>query len=209
MRRSGLGTSLRYVPLLGAALLLGGCERAMHDMYSQPRYKPGSPSPLFADRNAARRPPEDSIPAAQGELAGPSSGRLGRTEAAPAASSSGGNPYPVTLAQLQRGRNRYDIYCAPCHGLTGAGNGMIVQRGFPQPLSYLDARLLQASDADIERSIRDGYGLMYPFAGRVDAQDRWAIVAYIRALQLSQRVPAERMAPQDLHALGAGGARSP
>jgi len=209
VRRRGLSTSVCYVPLLCVVLLLGGCERAMHDMYSQPKYKPGSPSPLFADGNAARRPPEGSIPAAQGELAGPSSGRLGRTGAAPAASSSGGNPYPVTLALLQRGRNRYDIYCAPCHGLTGAGNGMVVQRGFPQPLPYLEARLLQASDAELERSIRDGYGAMYPFAGRVDAQDRWAIVAYVRALQLSQRVPAERLAPQDLHALAAGGATSP
>lgn len=201
-------TSLRYLLVLCMVLLLGGCERAMHDMYSQPRYKPGSPSPLFADGNAARRPPEGSIPDAQGELAGPSSGRLGRTEPAPA-TSSGNHPYPVTLAFLKRGQNRYEIYCAPCHGLTGAGNGMIVQRGFPKPLSYLDARLLHASDADLERSIRDGYGAMYPFADRVGEHDRWAIVAYIRALQLSQRVPADRLAPQDRHALGAGGATSP
>ena len=195
--------------MLCVSLLLGGCERAMHDMYEQPRYKPGSPSPLFADGSAARRPPEGSIPAAQGELAGPSSGRLGRSEPRPAVSSSGGNPYPSSLTLLQRGRDRYDIYCAPCHGLTGAGNGMIVQRGFPKPPSYLDPQLLHASDAELERSITDGYGVMYPFAGRVNEHDRWAIVAYIRALQLSQNTPADQLSPQDLHALGAGGANSP
>jgi mono/diheme cytochrome c family protein len=186
--------------LLCATFLLGGCERAMHDMYNQPKYKPGSPSPLFADHNAARRPPVGSIPIAAGELAGPSSGRLGHIEPAPA-SSNGNNPYPITLALLQRGRERYGIYCADCHGYTGEGDGMIVQRGFPRPLSYLDAKLMHAADADLERSIRDGYGVMYPFGDRVDAHDRWAIVAYIRALQFSQRVPVERLAPQDLKAL--------
>lgn len=187
---------------------LGGCERAMHDMYEQPAYKPGAPSPLFADGKAARRPPDGSIAAASGELAGPSSGRMGRV--APAqASSSGSNPYPLTLALLQRGQNRYDIDCAPCHGLTGEGNGMVVQRGFPRPLSYLDARLVQAPDAALEQAIANGYGVMYPFGDRLDAHDRWAIVAYIRALQLSQRAPLDRLAPEDVRALDRSGARSP
>ena len=176
----------------------------MHDMYSQPKYKPGSPSALFADGNAARRPPEGTLPAAAGELAGPSSGRMGRIEATPAPASSAGNPYPVTLALLQRGRDRYNIYCAGCHGLAGEGNGMIVQRGFPRPLSYLDAKLMHAPDAYLAHAIRDGYGVMYPFGDRVDAHDRWAIVAYIRALQLSQRAPVQRLAPQDLKSLGEG-----
>jgi cytochrome c553 len=191
--------------VLVCSCLLTGCERAMHDMYNQAKYKPGSPSPLFADGKAARRPPEGSIPLAQGELAGPSSGRLGRIEPAPTTSSNN-NPYPITLAFLQRGQNRYEIYCAACHGLTGAGNGMIVQRGFPKPPSYLSPQLLHASDAELERSISDGYGVMYPFAGRVNEQDRWAIVAYIRALQLSQNAPVDQLSPQDRHALGAGGA---
>ena len=193
---------------LCATFLLTSCERAMHDMYSQPKYKPGSPSSLFADGNAARTPPEGTLPAAAGELAGPSSGRLGRIETTPVPASSAANPYPVTLALLQRGRNRYDIYCAGCHGLTGEGNGMIVQRGFPRPLSYLDDRMMHASDIELAHAIRDGYGVMYPFGDRVDAHDRWAIVAYIRALQLSQHVPVERLAPQDLKVLGEGGERS-
>ncbi|GAB2560769.1 cytochrome c [Dyella jejuensis] len=190
------------VLLLGMAGLLTGCERAMHDMYDQPKYKPGAPSPLFGNGSAARHPPDGTLPAADGEFAGTSSGRMGRVSA-PAPLPADGHPYPITMALLQRGRERYDIYCAACHGLTGAGNGMVVQRGFPAPLSYLDARLVQASDADLERSIRDGYGVMYPFADRVDAHDRWAIVAYIRALQLSQRAPAEQLQAQDRQALDA------
>jgi mono/diheme cytochrome c family protein len=75
-------------------------------------------------------------------------------------------------------------------------------------LSYLDTRLMQASDAQLEQAIRDGYGAMYPFADRVDVHDRWSIVAYIRALQLSQHAPVERLAPQDLHALGEKSVRS-
>lgn len=181
----------------------------MHDMYVQPKYKPGDPSPLFSNDSASRPPPEGSIPAAQGELAGPSSGRLGRTAAPLTATPSGGNPYPMTLALLQRGRNRYDIYCAACHGLAGAGNGMVVQRGFPKPLPYTRARLLHASDADLERSIREGYGVMYPFADRVNEHDSWAIVAYLRALQLSQRAPVDQLTPQDLKALGVAGAKTP
>lgn len=200
---------VRCALVLCGALLLTGCERAMHDMYDQAKYKPGSPSPLFANGSAARRPPDGSMPLAQGELAGTSSGRMGRVVPSPAPSSTGGNPYPVTLALLHRGRNRYDIYCVECHGLTGAGDGMIVQRGFPKPPSYLDERLMHASDADLERTIREGYGVMYPFGGRVGERDRWAIVAYIRALQLSQHAPVERLAPQDRQALGAAGGRSP
>jgi mono/diheme cytochrome c family protein len=208
-RRPKIGKHSRSHTLLSFAmlcvcLLLGGCERAMHDMYAQPKYKAGSPSPLFADGSASRPPPQGSIPAAQGELAGPSSGRLGHSQPVPAPSASGGNPYPISLALLRRGRERYDIDCAPCHGLTGAGDGMVVQRGFPRPPPLLDDRWRHAADADLERVIRDGYGLMYPFGGRIDEHDRWAIVAYLRALELSQRAPAEQLAPQDREALAAG-----
>ncbi|RDS80791.1 cytochrome c [Dyella monticola] len=191
----------------GSVVMLAGCERAMHDMYAQPKYKPGASSPLFANGSAARHPPDGSLPAAEGERAGPSSGRLGRIVTSPAQAGEG-RSYPVTMALLQRGRNRYDIYCAACHGLTGAGNGMIVQRGFPRPLPYTDARLVRASDDDLQRDIRNGYGLMYPFGDRIDTHDRLAIVAYIRALQLSQHAPVKRLAPQDLNALREGGAPS-
>lgn len=92
---------------------------------------------------------------------------------------------PVTLALLDRGQQRFDIYCAPCHSRMGDGHGMIVQRGFPAPPSYYIARLRQAPNQHFYDVITHGYGAMFPYADRVAPADRWAIVAYIRALQAS------------------------
>ena len=107
-------------------------------------------------------------------------------------------PMPaLTLALLQRGRERFDIYCAPCHGRVGMGDGIIVQRGFPAPPSYHIDRLRQAPVQHFYDVITNGYGAMYSYAQRVAPADRWAIAAYIRALQQSQSahladVPAEK-----------------
>jgi mono/diheme cytochrome c family protein len=101
-------------------------------------------------------------------------------------------PPPTSLALLQRGRERYDIYCAPCHGLTGAGDGIVVARGFPKPPPFDDARLKDASAKHFVDVIGDGYGSMYSFSDRVEPTDRWAIAAYIRALQLAAN---DRRAP--------------
>jgi mono/diheme cytochrome c family protein len=107
------------------------------------------------------------------------------------------SPPPVTLALLQRGQDRFDIYCAPCHGRIGDGNGMIVQRGFPRPPSYYSSTLRKASNQHFYDVITNGHGAMYSYADRVEPADRWAIVAYIRALQASASasisdVPLER-----------------
>ena len=99
-------------------------------------------------------------------------------------------PPPLTLALLQRGQQRFRINCTPCHSELGDGNGMIVQRGFPAPPSYHIERLLQAPTQHFYDVMTNGYGAMYSFAGRVSPPDRWAIAAYIRALQLSQHPPA-------------------
>lgn len=106
-------------------------------------------------------------------------------------------PPPVTLALLHRGQQRFDIDCAPCHGRTGDGDGMVVQRGFPPPPSYFSGRLRGASIQHFYDVITHGYGVMYSYADRVAPADRWAIVAYIRALQASTDaqladVPADR-----------------
>jgi mono/diheme cytochrome c family protein len=93
---------------------------------------------------------------------------------------------PVTPALLARGRQRFDIYCAPCHGRVGDGEGMIVERGFPKPPSYHIDRLRQTPSQHFYDVISNGYGAMYSYAARVEPADRWAIVAYIRALQASQ-----------------------
>ncbi|HEY3911562.1 MAG TPA: cytochrome c [Stellaceae bacterium] len=92
---------------------------------------------------------------------------------------------PVTLALLERGQQRFDIYCAPCHSRVGDGQGMIVERGFPVPPSYYIARLRAAPIQHFYDVITHGYGAMFPYADRVAPADRWAIVAYIRALQAS------------------------
>ena len=107
------------------------------------------------------------------------------------------SPPPVTMALLERGRARFDIYCSPCHSRVGDGKGMIVQRGFPNPPSYYSDTLRNAPNQLFYDVITHGYGAMYPYADRVEPADRWAIVAYIRALQASASaslsdVPADK-----------------
>jgi mono/diheme cytochrome c family protein len=163
-------------------LLLAGCERAVHDMYVQPRYAPGSSSGLFANGYSGRTPPAGTVPWSEAQP---------NTEAP-----------PVTLAVLQRGRQRFNIYCAPCHGESGDGAGMVVRRGFPAPPSYHTDALRTASDSHLFDVISNGYGVMYPYGDRIDPQDRWSVVAYIRALQLSQHAACNRLAEPDLRQLG-------
>lgn len=203
--------------LLAALLALAGCEQGMHDMYAQPKYRPLAPSPLFADGNSARTPPPGTVPVSQGAAADTASGRRGRMALVPApgpalplnaqgrslARGAAGertyaNPLPLSQVLLERGRDRYDIYCAPCHGLAGDGDGIIARRGFPAPPSYHIGRLRAAPDNHFYQVISDGYGVMYPYADRVAPPDRWAIVAYIRALQLSQHAPRGQLAESDL-----------
>lgn len=95
---------------------------------------------------------------------------------------------PLTLALLDRGQEQFRIYCTPCHSELGDGDGMIVQRGFPHPPSYHSAALLDATTQHFYDVITNGYGVMYSYSARVQPADRWAIAAYIRALQLSQRI---------------------
>jgi mono/diheme cytochrome c family protein len=190
--------------------LLAGCERARQDMYDQPKYKPYAASTLFEDGASARPPPEGAVPHARGEFAGSSSGRVGpdavvRDQQAEAAQA---NPYPVTLPLLRRGQERYTIYCLPCHSALGDGDGRVVRRGFPAPPSYHSDRLRAAPDRHLYEVITHGYGVMYPYADRVEPADRWAIVAFIRALQLSQHADVARLPPAlRAHLDGAEGAK--
>ena len=175
---------------LAALLTLGalvGCERQMRDMYSQPKLDPGEASPLFADGKASRPPPPGAVVRTMGDLAATSSGRrddgeLMRREAASAAL----QPPALGEALLQRGRERFSIYCLPCHGALGDGNGPVALRGFPHPPTFHQPRLRAAPDRHLFDVITQGYGVMVPYADRVTPEDRWAIVAYLRALQLSQ-----------------------
>lgn len=114
-------------------------------------------------------------------------------------------PKTITAALVERGHERYDIFCTPCHGLTGAGDGMIVQRGFPKPPPYTDARLMKAKAQHFYDVITDGKGAMYSYADRVSPADRWAVVAYIRALQVSQRPDLASLTADDRAKLDGGG----
>jgi mono/diheme cytochrome c family protein len=152
--------------IVAIALVLGGCDLSMTQ---QPRYDTYGPSQFWSDGAAARPLPENTI--AQGDLA--------RHEAET-------NAPEADFALLKRGQERFGIFCAPCHGLAGDGNGIIVAHGFPRPPSYYEPRLLASPAQHFYDVISRGYGVMYSYGARVEPADRWAIVAYVRALQMSR-----------------------
>jgi len=179
--------SLFTVLVLSAAG--AGCRR---DMFQQPYSKPLASSYFFPDNHMASRPLVAHT-VARGHLNADRVFYTGKVDTNLVETF----PFPITREVLERGRERFDIYCAPCHGRTGEGNGMIVQRGFPAPPSYHIDRLRNAPVGHFFDVITQGYGIMYPYAERVEPADRWAIAAYIRALQKSQdttlaEVPAEQ-----------------
>ena len=169
----GLGTAC-----LGAVMMLvSGCRL---DMHLQPKYLPYEPSDFFADGRSERQPVPGTV--ARGHLRLDELFYTGRENGLEADRF----PFPITRADLDRGRQRYNIYCAPCHDYSGTGRGMIVQRGFPQPPSYHIPRLRQASVGHFVQVMTTGFGAMYSYASRVEPADRWRIAAYIRVLQLSR-----------------------
>jgi len=166
-----------------AAGLLLWCAGCRQDMHVQPRYNPFDPTDFFEDGQSARMPVAGTFP--RGDLTtGPEELLYtGKVNGALAEAF----PFPVTREVLDRGRERFDIYCTPCHGLSGDGDGMIVQRGFRRPPSLHIDRLRAAPAGHFFDAITNGFGVMYPYDYRVAPRDRWAIVAYIRALQLSRQ----------------------
>jgi len=158
-------------------LYLASCRR---DMGHQPYHRPLDRSNVFADGMASRPLLEHTI--ARGQWSEDTLFTTGKVAGQPVDTF----PEPVTLPMLQRGRERFEIYCAVCHGRTGEGNGMIVQRGFPTPPSFHLDRLRAAPAGHFVDVISNGFGTMYSYRSRVDIADRWAIAAYIRALQLSE-----------------------
>jgi len=207
-----LSVPIAIVALLCAAL--SGCEKLMRDMYDQPKYKPLAGSALWPDGRASRSLIPGTVPHSTGSVAGTSSGRLGvampplpvvtlpldesgkpKADVRTATQEHLRNPYPISAQLLSRGRERFDIYCSPCHSPVGDGDGRVVRRGFPAPPSYHSERLRNAPDSHFYAVITNGYGAMYSYASRVPPADRWAIVAYIRALQLSQHAGLDDVPP--------------
>ena len=175
------------------ALALAACQRtgpSWQQMGQQPKYDPLVPSDFFADGMSAR--PRLAGTIARGEInvdpyleTGKINGQDGDAF-----------PFPVTGDVMARGHERFDVYCSPCHGRLGDGNGMIPARGYRRPPSYHTATLRTAKTAHFFDVMTNGFGAMPSYRGQIPPRDRWAIVAYIRALQLSQTatvndVPAE------------------
>ncbi len=172
------GKGLRLTLLLGLGLvLLGGCRQKMAD---QPSFDPYDSTTFFADHMSSRQPVQGTV--ARGQLRQNPHLYQGQVDGKPATTF----PFEVTMETLERGHQRFDIYCSPCHGKTGDGNGMIVQRGYRRPPSYTDPKLLEAPPGHFFDVMTNGFGVMPSYALQVSPEDRWAIIAYIRALQLSQ-----------------------
>lgn len=182
--------ALRWAAIGLAAVVMAGCRL---DMHIQPKYKGLEPSSFFNDGRSERPVIPGTV--ARGQL---------RTDELYYTGKINGQvadvfPFAITQKDLARGRDRFNVYCAPCHDYTGSGNGMIVQRGFPPPPSYHIDRLMKAPVGHFFDVMTNGYGTMYSYAARVTPRDRWCIAAYIRALQLSQNartsdVPAKELA---------------
>jgi len=160
-----------------AVIGLAGCRL---DMHVQPKYLPEQPTGFFHDGRSERPLLPGTV--ARGQLrlddllyTGTENGQLANRF-----------PFPITQADLQRGRERYNIFCTPCHGYSGMGNGMIVQRGFPHPPSFHVDRLRAAPVGHFFDVMTSGFGEMYSYSSRVTPEDRWRIAAYIRVLQLSE-----------------------
>jgi mono/diheme cytochrome c family protein len=178
---SGASRGLKALCLVSLIVLLAACRQ---DMHNQPKYRGLRASTFFADGSSARPLVESTI--ARGTLQEDEAFFTGKIANVTVKDL----PFAVDDALLNRGQERFNIYCSPCHGRTGAGNGMVVQRGYRQPPSYHIDRLRQADAGYFFDVITNGFGVMPDYRAQVAPRDRWAIVAYIRALQLSQHAAA-------------------
>ena len=181
------------VALLLTAGILAGCRQDMHDT---PRYEAYEASPFFPDGRASRSAPAGTV--ARGWLKADDALYTGKVNGQFVEEF----PFPIGREEMARGQGRFNIYCTPCHGRLGNGQGMVVQRGLRQAASYHQDRLRQEKVGYLFDVVTNGFGAMQGYADQVPVHDRWLIVAYVRALQLSQHasvndVPADRRAELD------------
>lgn len=164
-------------------------------MQDQPRYAPLTANPFYRDSSSARNLPEGVVARGQARTdellySGRVNGRFATVF-----------PFEITGPVLHRGQDRFNTFCSPCHGRLGDGNGMIVQRGFPRPRSFHNDTLRAEPPGYFFDVITNGFGRMYSYSASVNVRDRWAIVAYIRALQLSRRVPVSELSAAEISLL--------
>ncbi len=192
MRRTVLGAAAV------AGLLVAGLAGCRQDMHNQPKFEPFEQNVLFEDQRASRPLVAGVVP--RGHLDEDQALYQGVGANGPVAI----NPLGTSLEVIERGQGRYNIYCTPCHDRTGSGEGMIVQRGYKQPPSFHDPRLRAVPDGYLFQVIANGFASMPAYRAQVPPKDRWAIVAYIRALQLSQYAAVADLSAADRAALGGG-----
>ena len=178
----------RLLAFAPAVLILTACHRNMQE---QPKFLPDQQNHDFPNEQVDRKPVEHTVPRGAVDdgsvfYTGEAGGVLATTF-----------PVPVTLDLVKQGQEAFNINCSVCHGRDGYGEGIVVQRGFPQPPSFHSERLRNAPVGHFFQVITHGYGVMYPFGSRITPEDRWAIISYIRALQLSQNATTDQMEPSD------------
>jgi mono/diheme cytochrome c family protein len=186
--------ALIYALGLALGLFIAGCS----DMIDQSRYDPLAPSSLWADGRSARPIPTGVVQVGQPIAGNPELSGMG-ADGKPVTSI----PLPVTLDLEQRGQQQFDIYCTPCHGYAGQGNGVATQFGMPAPPSFHTQLIYNLPDGTLFDVITNGYGRMFPYAYRIQPDDRWAIVAYVRALELSQNANPQLLTPAERQKLEA------
>jgi mono/diheme cytochrome c family protein len=187
MHSRAVAVQVRAVALLVLAFATAGCRQDMHD---QPKFIPLRPSTFFDDGRSARPLVEGTVP--RGQLNEDAAFYTGK---GPDGKPLDAIPFPVTKETVERGQERFNIFCAPCHGRLGNGDGMIVRRGFRRPPSYHIDRLRSVPNGYIYDVISKGFGAMSDYAAQIPPADRWAVVAYIRALQLSQNATVNDVPP--------------
>jgi cytochrome c553 len=173
--------------VIAAACLLSACRQDMHDA---PRYEPLEQSAFFADGRSQRPLVPNTVP--RGFLREDDHLYRGKVNGELATEF----PMPVNASLMLRGQERYNVFCSPCHGRTGAGDGMVVRRGYRAPTSFHDARLRQAPPGYVFDVITNGFGAMPDYAAQVPVEDRWAIAAYLKALQFSQSATLKDVPPE-------------
>ncbi len=193
MIRSKISNVFLTACIIACLFITTGCAL---DMRQQPKVKPLEPSDFFLDGQASRPLIQEAV--ARGHLNLDTQFYQGKNEDGTPVELF---PLEITPAVIQRGQERYDIFCSPCHGRLGNGQGMIVQRGFKTPPSFHIDRLRQAPPGHFFDAITNGFGVMYSYASRIPPEDRWAIIAYIKALQLSQNATLDDVPPDQRNKL--------
>jgi mono/diheme cytochrome c family protein len=190
-------TLRRHAGWLAACCLVfwAGCRK---DMYEQPRYKEYKPTTFFGDGTSSRAPVAGTV--ARGELRLDPVYYLGKTAEG---KDTDVFPMPVDRDLIELGRERFQVYCSPCHGRVGDGRGMVVRRGFSPPPTFHSDYLRKIPVGHFFSVITNGYGAMYSYAARVPVKHRWAIAAYIRTLQYSQDANPEDLSPAEQKVLAA------